>query len=173
MIELIFQSIYFMLPAYFANMAPVFVKKINLLNYPIDNNKKLFGRPFLGVNKTWRGFFAAIIFGLIIFAIQKAIGVPSIIDYSTYSIFLGALFGFGAIGGDIIKSFFKRRFGVSSGKSWPVFDQLDFVVGSLICMSFFIPLSWSTIIIILIASPILTIAVNNAAYMLKIRRERW
>ena len=36
---LILQCFYFMLPAYFANMAPVIVKKINILNLQIDFNK--------------------------------------------------------------------------------------------------------------------------------------
>jgi CDP-2,3-bis-(O-geranylgeranyl)-sn-glycerol synthase len=42
------------------------------------------------------------------------------------SISMGALFG------DIVESFFKRRIGKERGESWYPFDQLDFVLGALI-----------------------------------------
>ncbi len=32
-----------MLPAYFANMAPIIVRKVPILNYPVDFGKKLGG----------------------------------------------------------------------------------------------------------------------------------
>ena len=57
--------IYYMLPAYFANMAPVIFKKINFLNVPINEN--LFGR-----NKTYRGLFFAVLLGTVVFLIQKS-----------------------------------------------------------------------------------------------------
>ena len=56
--------IYFMLPAYLANMAPPLLKKVNFLNYPI--HEKL-----LGSHKTYRGLIFAVIVGMLIFYIQK------------------------------------------------------------------------------------------------------
>ena len=56
--------IYFMLPAYLANMTPSLLKKINFLNYPI--NEKL-----LGKNKTYRGLISAVIIGMLIFYLQE------------------------------------------------------------------------------------------------------
>ena len=44
----ILKSLYLMLPAYFANMAPVIVKKANLFNYPVDFNRKLGTSQFSG-----------------------------------------------------------------------------------------------------------------------------
>ena len=38
---------------------------------------------------------------------------------------------FGALIGDIIESFFKRRVGIERGKNWIPFDQLDFILGVL------------------------------------------
>ena len=61
---IIWKSLYFFLPAYFANMAPVLFKKLNLLNKPV--HEKLFGK-----NKTWRGLVVAVILGGIIFWLQK------------------------------------------------------------------------------------------------------
>jgi len=51
-----------MLPAYFANMAPVLVQKINLFAYPVDFNQKMNNKPIFGKNKTFRGFIFGIIF---------------------------------------------------------------------------------------------------------------
>ena len=39
---------------------------------------------------------------------------------------------FGALIGDIIESFFKRRIGKNRGEDWIIFDQLDFIIGALI-----------------------------------------
>jgi CDP-diglyceride synthetase len=37
--------------------------------------------------------------------------------------------------GDAVKSFFKRRLGITPGKSWFPFDQLDFVLGAILFVS--------------------------------------
>ena len=42
-----------------------------------------------------------------------------------FSICIGALLG------DIIESFFKRRIGKSRGENWIPFDQIDFILGVL------------------------------------------
>ena len=61
---------YLMLPAYFANMAPVIVKKINLFVLPIDFNTQMNNKPVLGKNKTFRGFIFGVIFSIIIVYVQ-------------------------------------------------------------------------------------------------------
>ena len=38
---------------------------------------------------------------------------------------------FGALCGDIIESFFKRRVGKNRGENWIIFDQLDFILGAV------------------------------------------
>jgi len=55
----------------------------------------------------------------------------SLVDYSNWLLF-GFLMGFGALLGDMTKSFFKRRLGYAPGKPFIPFDQLDFVVGALL-----------------------------------------
>ena len=61
---------YLMLPAYFANMAPVMVKRINLFVFPVDFNKKIGSNPILGRNKTFRGLIFGIIFAVIVAYLQ-------------------------------------------------------------------------------------------------------
>jgi CDP-diglyceride synthetase len=68
--DLIVISFYLMLPIYFANMAPVIVKKINFLKYPIDLGIKFNKKPIFGKNKTFRGLFFGVIFAIIVAFIQ-------------------------------------------------------------------------------------------------------
>ena len=39
---------------------------------------------------------------------------------------------FGALTGDVTKSFFKRRIGKNRGEDWILFDQIDFIGGALL-----------------------------------------
>jgi len=126
---------YFMLPAYFANMAPVIVKGIlKPLAFPLDFNKQLNGKPLFGKNKTFRGLIFAVIFGIAIAFLQHyfytSFRAISFIDYSSWLLF-GFLMGFGAIFGDLVKSFIKRRLDVTPGKMFFPWDQLDFIFGAL------------------------------------------
>jgi len=46
-LNLIFECFWFLLPGYLANSAPVFARKINFLDYPIDFGKKINGKRYL------------------------------------------------------------------------------------------------------------------------------
>ena len=178
MLNLIIQCFYFILPAYFANMAPVIVKKINFLEIPIDFNKKINNKTIFGKNKTFRGLIFGIIFAMIITYLQfllykNGLFVEiSIIDYSNW-ILIGFLMGFGAIFGDLVESFVKRRLNYEPGKSFVPFDQLDFVVGALIFVYPLVTLLLDKIIIILLLSFVLHVIVNHIAFYIGIRKEKW
>lgn len=178
MIVYIVKIIWFFLPIGFANMAPVFVKKINILNIPVDFNKKINGEPILGVNKTIRGLFAATIFGEIIFLLQKILfnfdffKAISLIDYQYIPWFAGLFMGFGAIFGDMIKSFFKRRLKINPGKSWIPFDQIDYVLGGILFFSWFYILTFIDIFSLLFTGIILHIIVNTIGYYLGVREQK-
>ena len=173
---LIISSLYFMLPAYFANMAPIIVKKLfNFLAKPIDFGKKLNGKPIFGKNKTWRGLVFGVVFGIIVAYLQFVVKSPlDIVDYSNW-LMLGLLMGFGAIFGDMIESFVKRQFDIKPGQRFFPWDQIDFVIGSLLLSYFFIPYDMriKVIIIVLLISPLLHIIVNHSAFYLGIRNEKW
>lgn len=182
MLNLIIGSIYFILPAYIANMFPVIFCKLKLPEFfhfiPFSKpiNKELFGD-----HKTWRGFYAGYLgalLGLYLqFLAQKnglttAANFPAtLLNYENISIFFYAfLFGIGALTGDLIKSFFKRRFNIKPGKPWFPFDQLDFVIGALLFISpFYLPL-WQNILTILLITPILHFLANLTGYLLKLKK---
>jgi CDP-2,3-bis-(O-geranylgeranyl)-sn-glycerol synthase len=176
--QIILQGLYLMLPAYFANMTPVLVKKINLLNYPLDFNLRIKNKTILGTHKTWRGLIFGTTAGIIISFIQYQLQTNSyftaitILDYSNW-LSIGFLLGFGALFGDAFKSLIKRRFKIKPGKPFFPWDQLDFLIGALLFISFIHVPDINIIIAILLISPILTIICNHIAFYTKIRGEKW
>lgn len=164
----ILQALYFALPMYFANMAPVIVSRLPLLDTPIDGGRFWRGKPILGPHKTWRGLLAGIFFGVATVYVQRLIGAGPFLDlvnYADASIWqLGVLMGAGAMIGDAVKSFFKRRIGKVSGATWPPFDQLDFVVGGLLAASVYAHIPWSIAAWIILLTPLGHLLVNRLAF---------
>lgn len=171
MMEIILKAFWFFLPAYFANATPLIFKKINFLSKPV--NKKFFGS-----HKTYRGFFLGIIFAELIIILQTFLRdvsfFSSIIifpyDFPT-SLFLGFLLGFGALFGDLIKSYFKRRIGVAEGKRWLIVDQLDYVFGGLLFSLLIFNPGLLVIITLILLSFILTIIIDIIGVSLGFRKE--
>ena len=83
------------------------------------------------------------------------------------------LMGFGALTGDLIKSFFKRRLGIRPGARFIPFDQTDFVVGALVFIMPVCSLTLKIFIVSLLLSFVLHIIVNHIAFYLRIRNEKW
>lgn len=175
---ILLQTLYFFLPAYISNMMPVFVKKINFLNYPIDHGREWKGKRILGDHKTWRGLFFGTFSGFIFYEFQRLLynnGILTqfaLVDYSNTPIFLGALLGFSALFGDLLKSFFKRRLNIRPGKPWVPFDQLDFIVTTIV-----LTVHWSGITIIdsvltIVVVFFLTMAVQYAGYKLRLKSDK-
>ena len=81
--------------------------------------------------------------------------------------------GLGALAGDLIKSFFKRRIGIAPGHKFIPFDQTDFVVGALVFIMPVFELTLNIFIVSLLLSFLLHIIVNHVAFYLKIRNEAW
>ena len=179
MILEIIKAVYFFLPAYFANMSPPlvfnipFIKKIN---YPLDFKKTLFSNRILGNNKTIIGSISGILASLIIFQVQKYLfnfnffQNISILNYSQLNLLFPLLLGFGAIFGDLLKSFIKRRLNIKPGASFPIVNQLDFVIFALLLSSLVYIPSIKTTIILIILTPFLCILINFIAFKLKVKK---
>ena len=167
-LELILKSLYFFLPAYVANMAPILLRWIPFANRPVS--KRLFGE-----NKTWRGLLVGTLAGGLIFALQKIIHNSgwqklALIDYNDFSFLLGFLLGLGALLGDLVKSYYKRKAEIAPGRPWIPFDQIDFVIGGL-ALGFFIYVPPVEVaVVLLVISPLLHLLVNYIGYLLKINK---
>lgn len=144
--------LWFFLPAGIANCTPIFVAKIPLFknwSYPLDNYLSFNGKRIFGNHKTIRGVIFGIIAAIVVAFLQQYIYLKFsfvhsfvFINYETINPWIfGILSGFGALGGDAIKSFFKRQNNIQSGKTWFPFDQLDYILGGIITTAFYIPLS--------------------------------
>lgn len=174
MLEIIINAIWLMLPAYISNpMAVVFGG-----GTPIDLGKKWGdGRRILGDGKTIRGLFAGTICGIIAGLTQMQISPLGSLGNFTYTAII--TISFGALLGDIVKSFFKRRLGFTRGAKLLLIDQLDFVAGAWILTYAFDP-QWfimnftpQIIITVLILTPIFHRLTNIFGYYIKLKKEPW
>lgn len=91
------------------------------------------------------------------------------------------LCSYGAAVGDLIGSFVKRRFNISSGSPFWIVDQLDFAIFALIFISipglilpslFLIP-DLNIIIFLLILTPSVSVIANTVAYLASLKNVPW
>lgn len=178
----IFFSLWFFAPAGFANLAAFASGKIRFLkkyNFPVDCNMKFRGKRLLGSHKTVRGFFIAVLVGIIcssleVFVYRQSFMVRELvpIDYYTVNaVLLGTLLGFGALAGDSIKSFFKRQAGIQPGRSWFPFDQIDYILGGVAFSLLYLQLSFVQYVILFIVWFLLHPLMTGVGYFLKLRRK--
>ena len=96
----------------------------------------------------------------------------AVVDYTKW-LLLGLLMGSGALIGDAVKSFFKRRLGIAPGAKFIPFDQTDFAIGALAFTMLFFGISWKLFFASILLSFLLHIITNHIAFWLKMRDEKW
>jgi len=146
-------ALWFIFPAYCANAIPVIFGG----GYPLDAGRTFFdGKPILGSHKTFRGFFSGLVVGTLVGFLQTVFFQHVLSQYDArfqFSVLLGFMLSLGALVGDSLESFVKRRLDLPPGSSLPIADQLDFVVGALLFSLPVSPPSLPTMIIIIIITP--------------------
>jgi CDP-2,3-bis-(O-geranylgeranyl)-sn-glycerol synthase len=123
--------LWFFLPAMVANMAPVIATRFNLtpaLNKPLDGHIMWRGQRLFGSHKTIRGIIWGGVAGSITATVQY-LGTGWFNSLGN-ALLIGLLLGLGALLGDAIKSFLKRRWAIQPGSAWIPWDQIDFVIGA-------------------------------------------
>lgn len=160
------------LPAFIANAVPVVAKNIPYI--------RQFSRPIharlLWANKTVRGLMTGVITGMfvgLVLFLWRWFFVSILPVYSEYynlystwsvSVFLGGWLGLGALVGDMVKSFFKRKLWYKPGTMFQPWDGIDYMVGAII---FALPFYYPGILgclFLLIIWPILSLISNTIAY---------
>lgn len=176
-------AIWFLLPAAAANAIPIFAAAIPFLkkyDAPIDGGKTFRGRPLLGPHKTWRGFIAGIIIATFVLWVQQLLAahfgwasyITGDVNYATLPLFiLGPLFALGALGGDALESFFKRQRNIQSGGAWIPFDQLDYIIGSVLISLFFVILTPIQYVWIFIIWFLMHIIASYIGYKLGLKKD--
>jgi CDP-2,3-bis-(O-geranylgeranyl)-sn-glycerol synthase len=160
------ELVYLMLPVYFANVVPPFLKYWSGWNRPINQR-------WLGEHKTVMGFLLGVTVATMIAFLQSLIAWrDGLAQYDGWLV-LGLSCGAGAMTGDALKSFVKRGLGIPPGKPWLPADQLDFVIGGLVALSFFVTLEPIDIALILAVSFLGDIGVNHLSFGLGIRDTKW
>jgi len=166
-------------------MTPPLANKANVLNFlnkPIDSNKKFNDEPILGSHKTWRGAISGMIIGILIIYIQKFlyqfiwIQEISFFNYKEINILLlGSLLCGGAVFGDLLFAFVKRRLKLKPGTEFLPFDQTNYVIGTYIFFSLtsFLKIDNLVWIILLILTFFLHIIVNRIGYYLRLHQAKW
>ncbi|MEF8814034.1 MAG: CDP-2,3-bis-(O-geranylgeranyl)-sn-glycerol synthase [Halovenus sp.] len=172
-------ALWVMLPAYVPNNAAVLAGG----GRPIDGGRTVGGQRVLGDGKTWQGTAAGWAAGATVaFVLTRfhepagdllGVAVPAFPLPIVFALPLGAMLG------DIVASFLKRRTGRERGAAFPGLDQLDFVVGALVLAAVTDP-GWVTdhvtlpvLVVILVVTPVLHVTTNAAAYVLGLKDEPW
>jgi CDP-2,3-bis-(O-geranylgeranyl)-sn-glycerol synthase len=172
-------ALWAMLPAYVPNNAAVLAGG----GTPIDGGRTWRGRRLLGDGKTWRGTAAGVLAGVGLALVQNAVGpgVGTAVGVDVPGVPLAAAVGLsaGAMLGDIVASFLKRRTGRRRGAPVPGLDQLDFVVGALALAALLAP-GWfgrtfldppAVFGAVVVLTPALHLLANGVAYWLGLKDE--
>jgi len=152
------ETLYIYLPAYLANAAPVILGG----GGPLDGGRTwIDGEPLFGDHKTVRGTISGLVVGIIAGFIMM---MP----------LRGVLLSVGAIGGDIIVSFIKRRLKLQPGAMFPVADQMGFIVFAVLLVSLVQPSPpWERAVAILVATLPIHYMTNVFAWALKLKSDPW
>jgi CDP-2,3-bis-(O-geranylgeranyl)-sn-glycerol synthase len=153
MIKFIFSCLWYLLPAALGNhvascgnrlwLPHILRSGLAKLAVPIDRGAAWRGKEILGKNKTWRGLLVGAITGILIAGVQAILFFNTnffkqntLVDYREVNFVLfGFLMGTGALSGDLVKSFIKRRLDKPSGRPWFPWDQLDWIMGAILLSS--------------------------------------
>lgn len=158
-------AITFILPCYVSSMSPIILSRFITGRTPLDLGRNFIdGRRILGDGKSIEGF----VFG-------SATGYIAGIMISGDPV-LSFILSVGAMCGDSLGSFIKRRLGLRRGSPLPLVDQLDFVLVPIAICYAFHPIGapgLMGIIYIVLVTPPLHVISNAIAYLMKLKEVPW
>lgn len=169
MYEFAIRVLLYLIPLYITNASALLFGG----KHSLDFGKKLLGKPIFGRGKTIEGTIGGLFAGLVsVGLIIFFFGEFTPLLHRNY-LLVGTLLCTGAIGGDLLGSFIKRRSGIPRGGRVFLLDQLDFVIGG-IALSYWlvIPTPLEATLIIIITILIHSLA-NYAAFKLKMKKVPW
>jgi len=155
------------LPCYIANASPVVAAKILRRTHPLDGGARFFdGRRVLGDSKSVEGFVVGVAAGTLT---GVGLSLGGLLTPGE-----GFVLSLGAMVGDALGSFVKRRMGLEPGAPAPLLDQLSFLAVALALYSLtFGPIEAPVVAALLIITPPLHLLTNIAAYKLGLKSRPW
>lgn len=177
-VDVVVTALWAMLPAYVPNNAAVVMGGGRALD---GGRSWRDGRRVLGDGKTVRGTAGGLGAGLALAAVLDAVrgpvadavgvAVPGFPPLAAVGLAGGAMLG------DLLASFLKRRTGRERGAAFPLVDQLDFVVAALGLTALLAP-GWTASVftlpvlaVVLVVTPALHVLTNGVAYLLGLTAE--
>jgi CDP-2,3-bis-(O-geranylgeranyl)-sn-glycerol synthase len=138
-LTIILMGIWLTIPAYVANPSAVLFGGGTPMDFGRTTGS---GIRILGDGKTWRGFFGGIFSGCVIGLLLVGVSIPfdeGHFGFGPYPDFLVIiiLLSSGALLGDVLGSFIKRRLGRKRGSKAPGLDQYDFLIGAWLLLLIF------------------------------------
>jgi len=180
-LEVFLRAIWLMLPAYITNASAAFFGG----KIPIDRGIFWGKTRLLGDGKTYEGIFKGFscgfgigIFQQLFFCDYIKLQMPSFGPFPTFLVTLFCLSA-GAMLGDMLGSFIKRRLGLKRGASLPLVDQLDFVGGAWLLLFLFArdwfvkTFSLEIIIAVIIITPLLHLLTNYIGFKIGRKEVPW
>ncbi|MDO8634018.1 MAG: CDP-2,3-bis-(O-geranylgeranyl)-sn-glycerol synthase [archaeon] len=168
--ELLLKLFFYLAPMYFANSFAMLLGG----KTPLDLGKTLWDKQRVwGGGKTIRGTIAGIATGCAVTWALWFLFPAQATELTPNYLALGFLLSVGAIFGDIVASFFKRRNKIPSGTPVLFLDQLDFVFGGMILGSAYYVPGFFEIVIIAVLTLIIHKASNYFAFKTKLKRVPW
>jgi len=148
----------FMLPALVANASAPIFRGLG----PIDRGILFIdSEPLFGKNKTVGGFLGGTLMGFLVGVVINR------------NILISATLSLGALTGDLLGAFIKRRLKIKPGQPFPLLDQYDFVFGALLFTYPFCQVDLYELAGFLITVPFVHLATNVIAYILHIKSVPW
>ncbi|EGV20061.1 CDP-archaeol synthase [Thiocapsa marina] len=146
-----------------ANGVPVLLRLLlgHRFAHPLDGGR-LFrdGRPWLGASKTWRGLCAAVL------------TTPLLAVLLGLTWLIGVVAALGAMSGDLLASFIKRRLGRQPSESVFLLDQVPEALIPAIALMPVLDLSASRVAIVVIAFTLIDLLLTPFAARLRRMLER-
>jgi len=172
-------AVWAMLPAYVPNNAAVLAGG----GRPIDGGRTWGDSRLLGDGKTWRGTavgtLAGVALALALNALRPAVADAVDVALPEFPAVAMLTLALGAMLGDVLASFLKRRTGRERGAAFPLVDQLDFVVVALALTALAAP-GWfgetftlPVLVAVVVLTPLLHLLTNGIAYALGLKDEPW
>ena len=162
-------ALLFVIPAYFANSAPVLARG----KTPLDLGSKLKTNRVFGKSKTIRGAVVGILAGTIIGLLLAQ--TPYYFPSSSQKILIAFATSTGAIIGDLAGSFLKRRLKLKSGSPTFLLDQLPFLYLAIIAASLIqtLGLDFADVAFLTVLTLVLHPASNAIAHWLGLKSVPW